>query len=506
MSSWKDSNNNTVKNQYLYSDNTKDNSIINLNKILDISKKTLFECYSSEKTIITYYNNDKIILIQQFYIDKNSKRHQEVTSCLNYNIANKKIDIIYLLNERIYTYEELGIVEKNKEKFSKIIQIVIDKRLSYSDVFKFVKENIENCYVILSNSDIFFDNDIDIIKKTDLHCKKKMYSLLRYDFYPHILTYDLNTDINSSRKCINYRPDSQDSWIWHSNQNLEEFSKIDFNLGIPGCDHKIIFFLSYYFGYKIHNEPELIKTYHYHTSNIRNYKPCKEKDRQYVYIMPPNIHNFEYNILKENQKLIKYIKYNLSISKKFCIPFLRTDTNFNFFRNSKIYFNYEPWIFNKIEKEEYKKKQEILSKNRLNCIWCRATNIYLFEDSWPKYVTNKKILIVSKYVEKIEQNIINLQNIYPGFFINCSFTFIKVPHSYMEKRDLNILKNKVFEQRNNFNILICNLNESGNFLVNYVYTLNKSGICVDFLEIYFGLFKKYDQKYSKYFNKYWIQI
>ena len=82
--------------------------------------------------------NEHIFLLNQFYIDSDENRQKEIRKCLMLNVHNKSIDKIYLLNERIYSEEELGI------QSDKIIQVNIEKRLQYSDIFDFVeKENLD---------------------------------------------------------------------------------------------------------------------------------------------------------------------------------------------------------------------------------------------------------------------------------------------------------------------------------------------------------------------------
>jgi hypothetical protein len=99
-----------------------------------------------EKNLI---NND-INFIYQYYISNNIDRNNEIKFVLNRNVNNKFINRIYLLNERIYTNDELGIISK------KIIQININSRLKFSDVFSFINfDNIKG-YNIIANSDIFF--------------------------------------------------------------------------------------------------------------------------------------------------------------------------------------------------------------------------------------------------------------------------------------------------------------------------------------------------------------
>ena len=62
---------------------------------------------------------------------------------------NQDIDKIYLLNEKIYTHEEL------KVNSDKIVQENIEKRLKFSDVFNYVQENNIEGYIVIVNSDFF---------------------------------------------------------------------------------------------------------------------------------------------------------------------------------------------------------------------------------------------------------------------------------------------------------------------------------------------------------------
>ena len=50
-----------------------------------------------------------IFLIQQFFISDNKERQKEINFCLKENVKNKLFTKIILINEKIYTKEELGI-------------------------------------------------------------------------------------------------------------------------------------------------------------------------------------------------------------------------------------------------------------------------------------------------------------------------------------------------------------------------------------------------------------
>ena len=90
-----------------------------------------------------------------------------------------------------------------------------------------------------------------------------MFALLRYEYN--------QDDINKSL-IFGPRFDSQDTWIFHSNfiPKKDEEKVFNFEFGKPGCDNKFIYLLNI-LGYEVLNDPGLIKTYHVHTTELRDY-------------------------------------------------------------------------------------------------------------------------------------------------------------------------------------------------------------------------------------------
>ena len=80
-----------LKNKYIRYSN-----YVNISKNINLSEKFV----------------DTISLFQQFYIPVNKNRYLEIKKCLKYNCDNKYINKIYLLNERYYSNDELGINSK----------------------------------------------------------------------------------------------------------------------------------------------------------------------------------------------------------------------------------------------------------------------------------------------------------------------------------------------------------------------------------------------------------
>ena len=225
------------------------------------------------------YNKDCIYLITQFYISSNIERQKEIVYCLKKNIELNLFAKIYLINEREYSLDEMGIT---KDENKNIQQIIFQKgeRMKYIHCIALVKIKKINGYIITANSDIFFDKSLLNIRKTSLSISKTFYALLRFEFKINNLNLD-------ECKLFGPRNDSQDTWIFHSNfipSNMETL-RCNFMLGQMGCDNSIAF-LFHSFGFKVYNEPYIIKTYHYHTILIRTYTKENRIKPPYLLIKP----------------------------------------------------------------------------------------------------------------------------------------------------------------------------------------------------------------------------
>ena len=233
------------------------------------------------------YSNT-ITLLQQFHIPKNEERYQEIKTVLKKNIDNTNIHHIYLLNERKYTPEELGITTIP----NKLHQVIIDKRLSFYIAFKFAQKHCRNSWIILSNNDIYFDTTVSqipvILKKHQPKQKPRFLTLLRYE------VKDIHTNEAALYKKYSDgapRHNCQDTWAFYTNELPVITNKrlINIELGRPGCDNRIAYVLYKYFNYQLINVPSKIKSYHYHTSRYRTYNIKNDPNLikgPYLYILP----------------------------------------------------------------------------------------------------------------------------------------------------------------------------------------------------------------------------
>jgi len=211
----------------------------------------------------------------QFFRHKNNRRFKEIKDCLMKNCESPYVDKIVLLNERNYSNEW-----KYFPGSDKIQQIILGKRLSYSDFLQYVHDHVpDDVFTILCNADIYFGDSIRDLFKVDM--KNKMLALLRWD-----------VDTAEHAQIFGPRSDSQDTWIFLSNSiksRTWNYSKFNFHLGQPGCDNAFAGqILRNHF--VVSNPALTFKTFHLHNTNIRNYdhKDIIPSD-VYVNIVPSNI-------------------------------------------------------------------------------------------------------------------------------------------------------------------------------------------------------------------------
>jgi hypothetical protein len=285
----------------------------------------LYSCSSASSNIKSYpQTDDDITLFMQFFIHSSDTRNHELQTCLRKNVENPFVSRIVMLNEREYSIEELGIYSP------KIIQKIIGKRMWYDDVFHYVFPNrdgdveadanadadIKGYYAII-NSDIFFDNTLVLLQHSDIHVSRKMWALLRWEYKP-----------DQSPEIYGPNSDSQDVWIFHTNHPLTATQKkiFRFPMGVPGCDNKMVY-MGHLCGFEIVNAPKQIKTYHYHTSQERNYDQTHRLPTPYGVVYPEGYDPKQLNscakkdelMFDDNRKLYDYLERKMTTKRKFKI-------------------------------------------------------------------------------------------------------------------------------------------------------------------------------------------
>ena len=537
---------------------------------VELSNKQLIQwdrnIYLSRSTDINKTKEEPgiINLFQQFYINKIDERQNEIRKTLLYNCNNNSINNIYLLNERIYSDEELGV------KSDKIKQIVIDKRITYQDIFTFVENNNIDGYIIISNSDIFFDKSIKNIQKCQLINDKKVYCLNRFNFDSKNLS-GLDLDLSG-------RPDCQDVWIYHSNFNNILFNKdiFDIELGTPGCDNKIIYLFKI-LGFNCYNEPEIIKSYHFHKIMTRNYdQNTKRPNYPYYAIFPVLKHDYidncrnkfnylSFDINEENKKIYDYILTNINNNKKFIIPQITIpDNNLAFtgvvlsqnknnndfekfkedlkvmvdrfvninslndiqtysriyletFHRCNTYIKWEPWgtVYSNTSQSHY-----FIEKNFVKNINLWGESFYQFynihNNPWSISLKGKKLLIISEFNNIIREKLDNREKIYGiDLYPECEFLFIDLLEED-KKLSYDTLLKKIFNNinnlSNNYDVALLSCGGLSNLILSAIDDNGKSGIVVNsFLEISFGIYNSdFEERHQDiiklYKNEYWTKF
>lgn len=481
----------------------------------------------SGSLLISEQTETQINLFLQFFIHPNPERYNEIKSCLQYNVENPFINYIYLLNEyqpdgsyRPFTEKELGVSSE------KIIQIPLGNRLKYNDVFRLAKDMNCGGYNIIANADIFFDESLKNILKSDMNEKPIMMCQLRWD-------YD-GTPMGI--KIFGPRADSQDAWIWHSKWNNKLQNKaFNFQLGQAGCDNHIAYLFKIC-GFELVNDPELVHCLHYHKTEIRDYIA---KDRildPYICIIPNNSNNLMIKDIsfEGHNELYDYILNKLNKNEKFIIPriscvesvtayqpelvnvnTMKNNAGIKFsskesvnkwvkehldsFKQCDIYLgwskDHEDRVYQYIS-EPHKMYDKLCEGKKK--IWAHCLDVFEQINRRPYTLAfkGKKILIVSAFINSIKQKIETRENIYGiDLFPDCQFEFIRPPQTngnnsskewYIELNNFY----KELDKIKDYDVALVSAGGYGTIICNYIYNKhNKSSIYVGgVLQMYFGIY------------------
>ena len=214
----------------------------------------------------------KTWLIQQYFHHPSNRRHREIMTCLERNIACPLIDHVLLLNEQ--EYPELPVSPKIK-------LASLGHRLTYYDVFQAILKYVPaGDFVIISNSDIWFNQTLKYLWRIGIVERQLFLALLRWE------------DKGDEKATLfGPRSDSQDTWILA--RDSVTFEPTEEELGFPfgksGCDNAVALVMMRK-KFLVVNPAYTIKTFHLHATNIRNYDPRDVLYRPfYLYVDPTAI-------------------------------------------------------------------------------------------------------------------------------------------------------------------------------------------------------------------------
>ena len=218
-------------------------------------------------------------LVTQYYKPQTFSRRAEIDACLQKNSECDVIDKIVLLNETKLAPEGLRIEEQ-----------VIGKRLTYADVIRWIYEKApRDILVAFANADIFLDGPSwRALWSTDIEKAPKFLALLRWDV--------TSASHTSEAKLFGPRADSQDTWVLSSNAVKAvtwDWAALEFPFGQGGCDNAITVEL-FRKKFLVANPALTLKTYHLHSSGVRNYDPRNVVEKPvFLYIQPTGLHDMK---------------------------------------------------------------------------------------------------------------------------------------------------------------------------------------------------------------------
>lgn len=198
----------------------------------------------------------KIHLLVEYYTIDVPDRQAELDYCLIHNIQNKNIDFVHI-------FGQINVDESMSD--SKVIVNYRDNRTTYRDYFEYSMTIPDGDLIIISNSDIYFDDTLNLLH---LHLTPdNAFALTRWD--------DLKNQGHRMVDC-KFVPhfNSQASHdVWALKTPVKNISDmhVDFNLGTYACDNVVAYQLSNYGEYLVSNPSYDIRCYHMHKSGYRTY-------------------------------------------------------------------------------------------------------------------------------------------------------------------------------------------------------------------------------------------
>jgi hypothetical protein len=234
------------------------------------------------KNFIDCFELPRFTLILQYYNDTDQKRQEELDFCLIENLKNP-------IFKRVINLVESNVnVPENIKQHPNYHEVFIGKRLTYQEVFNYCNNNLKYESVVLSNLDIRFNNQTDLIIP-----KNQIVALSRVENN----NYDLFSSVTS-----------QDAWVFHPPVNIQN---CNFELGSLGCDNAIADRISKS-GYQIINRGT--KFISFHIDKVRSNEKKKEKyiknyPEKDGYLLLPDYDNI--NKLKINNLIDYRIKLDL---------------------------------------------------------------------------------------------------------------------------------------------------------------------------------------------------
>ncbi len=207
-------------------------------------------------------------VLVQVWKHRDPARLEELQIAMLKNVTNPLIHRLHISLDGDDAYEALSKIPI--EYVDKIILVPIKTRLTFKDAMEYMSELPAGDFAALINTDIYLDHTIREL--WNISMKNVCLALLRYEA---TIDYALGNNMSFKPPIYGPRPDSQDAWIFTTNDLVEHRAKeswdtFDFCLGMPGCDNTFTGELMRRRWSSV-NPAFTIHIMHLHNSNAREY-------------------------------------------------------------------------------------------------------------------------------------------------------------------------------------------------------------------------------------------
>ena len=226
--------------------------------------------FCQETTIIAHgENNNKFILITGLYNESEKERIREYITCMEHNLRHPSIEKVHVIYDTTGDDDKNVILSylRNKMEENKKLDVVYTHgRQTYGQCFEVANTLYPNRKIILSNSDIYFNETLELLNNYEL--TDKFLALTRCNVKEDG-SIELFKQYDYQGKFSRYASlRSQDVWIFKT--PLRKFENDTIQIGVMMCDC-VIAYQAMKAGLIVLNPCITIRCCHLHLSEIRNY-------------------------------------------------------------------------------------------------------------------------------------------------------------------------------------------------------------------------------------------
>lgn len=208
----------------------------------------------------------KFTLITVLYNETHEQRRQEYVTCLENNLKHPDIGKIHVLYDT--DKDDSHNILLNYLKMQNVSITYVKGRPTYGLCFDLANQNYQNCSIILSNADIYFNDTLHQLLDYDL--SNKFLAITRWNIKDDgtLELFRQFKQDGSFDDAMSYL--SMDVWIFRT--PLKQFNNPNFQIGTWACDGYIAY-QAYVSGLEVSNPCLSIQCCHLHRSQVRHWIP-----------------------------------------------------------------------------------------------------------------------------------------------------------------------------------------------------------------------------------------